>query len=392
MAVAPSHTVPKLAPRGRRLLGPGPSQVHPRVYSAMTQPMIGHLDPQFLEIMEQEQEMLRRVFRTENRLTLPVSGTGSAGMEAALVNLIEPGDEVLVGVAGYFAVRMAEIASRCGAVVHPLEKDWGEVFEAADVAAAFERFPHARLLCLVHGETSTGALQPLPEIGGLCRGADRLLLVDAVATLGGVELEVDAWDIDACYSGSQKCLSAPPGLAPLTLGPRAAEKLAARRTKVASWYLDISGLETYWRQGSRSYHHTAPVSMNYALHEALQLVLEEGLEARWARHSRHSRALVAGLEALGCRLFARPGRRLPVVNAVLVPPEVDEAAVRKRLLADYDIEVAGGLGPVAGKIWRIGLMGESATRDNVAALLGALETIIGRGGALQAAETAYQAD
>jgi alanine-glyoxylate transaminase/serine-glyoxylate transaminase/serine-pyruvate transaminase len=355
----------------------------------MTLPMIGHLDPQFLEIMSQEQAMLRRVFRTENRVTLPVSATGSGGMEASLVNVIEPGDEVIVGVAGYFAARMAEIASRCGAVVHRLDKAWGDCFETTEIAEAFHRHPRARILGLVHGETSTGALQPLAEIGALCRAEDRLFLVDAVATLGGVELEVDAWQIDVCYSGSQKCLSAPPGLAPLTLGARAAEKLKARKTKVASWYFDLTGLETYWTEGTRAYHHTAPVSMNYALHEALTLVLEEGIEARWARHLRHSRALVAGLEALGCRLFARAGRRMPVVNTVWVPEGVDEGAVRKRLMADYDIEMAGGLGEVAGKVWRVGLMGESSSRDNVAALLGALETILGRSGAVSAASAAY---
>ena len=380
---------PKLAPRARRLMGPGPSEVHPRVHAAMTLPMIGHLDPQFLEIMEQEQKMLRQVFRTENRLTLPVSATGSGGMEASLVNMIEPGEEIIVGVAGYFAARMAEIAARCRAVVHRLEKTWGDSFETAEIEEAFARHPNARILALVHGETSTGALQPLREIGALCRKQDRLLLVDAVATLGGVELEVDGWDIDVCYSGSQKCLSAPPGLAPLTLGPRAAAKLKGRKSKVASWYFDLSGLETYWTQGSRSYHHTAPVSMNYALHEALTLVLEEGVVERWERHKRHSRALVAGLEALGCRLYAREGRRMPVVNTVWVPPGVEDAVVRKRLMAEYDIEIAGGLGEVAGKVWRVGLMGESATQDNVAALLGALETVLERSGAWSAAATVY---
>lgn len=386
---AAAEILPKLAPRARRLMGPGPSELHPRVHAAMTLPMIGHLDPQFLEIMSQEQAMLRSVFRTENRLTLPVSATGSGGMEASLVNLIEPGDEAIIGVAGYFAARMAEIASRCGAVVHRLDKAWGDSFETGEIADAFHRHPRARILALVHGETSTGALQPLAEIGDLCRSQDRLLLVDAVATLGGVELEVDRWKIDVCYSGSQKCLSAPPGLAPLTLGPRAAEKLKTRRSKVASWYFDLTGLESYWTEGTRAYHHTAPVSMNYALHEALTLVLEEGIEARWARHRRHSRALVAGLEALGCRLFAREGRRMPVVNTVWVPEGVDEGAVRKRLMAEHDIEMAGGLGAVAGKVWRVGLMGESATRDNVAALLGALEGILARSGATSAASAVY---
>lgn len=373
---SPSPWPPVLAPQPRRLLGPGPSNVHPRVYAAMAQPMLGHLDPQFVAIMDQVQRMLRQVFCTENKLTLPVSGTGSAGMEAALVNLIEPGDEVVVCSAGYFALRMCDMVERMGGVLHKLERPWGETFSTAEVEAALDRHPRAELVAIVHGETSTGALQRLDELGALCRERDRLLLVDAVATLGGVELRVDDWRIDACYSGSQKCLSAPPGLAPLTFGPRAAERLRRRRGKVASWYFDLSGLESYWSEGKRTYHHTAPISMNYALHQALALVIEEGLEKRWARHLEHSRALVAGLEALGFRLFAREGGRMPVVNAVWIPDGLaDEAAVRRRLLDVHGIEIAGGLGAVAGKVWRIGLMGESCSRESVVALLGALQEI-----------------
>jgi alanine-glyoxylate transaminase/serine-glyoxylate transaminase/serine-pyruvate transaminase len=378
--------------RPRTLLGPGPSNVHPLVYAAMQTPVVGHLDPQFLEVMVETQEMLRAVFVTGNRLTLPVSGTGSAGMEASLVNLIERGDEALVCVAGYFAGRMCEMVERMGGVLHRLERPWGEVFTPEEVAAALERWPATRVVAVVHGETSTGALQPLPALGELCRSSGRLLIVDAVATLGGVELPVDEWQIDACYSGSQKCLSAPPGLAPLTFGPRAVERLRARSTKVASWYLDVSGLETYWTEGKRAYHHTAPVTMNYALHQALALVLAEGLPARFARHRLHSRALLAGIEVLGFTPLAAEGCRMPMVNALRVPAGVDEAGLRRRLMEEHSIEVAGGLGPLAGQIWRVGLMGESCTRHNVETLLAALEGMLpGADGRARAAAAAVYA-
>lgn len=391
MPADPEIVPPPLAIQPRRLLGPGPSNVHPSVVAAMAQPVVGHMDPQFLAVMAASQGMLRRIFGTENPWTLPVSGTGSAGMEAALVNLIEPGDSVLVASAGYFADRMAEMAGRLGAEVHRVERPWGEVFSVDDIAAACARWPATGLVAIVHGETSTGTLQPLSEIGRWCRESGRLFLVDAVATLGGVPLHTDAWEIDACYSGSQKCLSAPPGLAPLTFGPRAAERVRRRRGKVASWYFDLNGLETYWTSGQRAYHHTAPIAMNYALYQAARRVLEEGLPARWRRHQQLSDALVAGLATLGFRLFAAPGCRLPVVNAVWLPAGLDDGATRKRLLEHYGIEVAGGLGPTAGKIWRVGLMGDSCTRDNVFALLAALEETLAAGGGVSAAEASLAA-
>lgn len=367
---------PVLEPTGRLLLGPGPSMVHHRVTEALGKPLVGHLDPQFLHLMTEMQGMLRKVFRTTNPLTVAVSGTGSAGMEAAFVNLVEPGDEVLVCVNGVFGTRMTDVVERCGGVLRRIDRPWGEVFDPQEVAEAIERHPGVVMVAIVHAETSTGAHQPLEEIGRICAETGRLLLVDAVTSLGGTRLEIDGWGIDACYSGTQKCLSCPPGLAPVTFGPRAMEKLRRRKTKVASWYLDLSMIENYWNEGKRTYHHTAPISMNYALHQALSLVLEEGLESRFERHRRHSRALIAGLGALGFRPSAQEGHRLPMLNAVTIPEGLDEAAVRKRLLTDYDIEIGGGLGDLTGRIWRIGLMGESARRRSVLLLIAALEEIL----------------
>jgi len=385
-----------LDPQGRTLLGPGPSSVAPRVYEALSKPLVGHLDPQFLTIMDQTQAMMRAVMRTENRLTISVSGTGSSGMEAAFVNLVEPGDEVLVCVNGVFGNRMGDIVGRIGGTLRRIDRPWGEVFEVAEIEQALEQFPHVKIVAIVHAETSTGAHQPLEEIGALCRTRDKLLLVDAVTSLGGTELEVDAWNIDACYSGTQKCLSCPPGLAPLSLGPRAVAKLESRKTPVVSWYLDLSLIQSYWTDGKRAYHHTAPISMNYALHQALSLVLEEGLEARFERHRRNSRALVAGLRALGFELYAQEGHRLPMLNSVWIPSGIDDASTRRTLLDRYGIEIGAGLGEVAGKIWRIGLMGASSTRQNVIAFLAALEQILYENGKIQeigagleAASTAY---
>ena len=367
-------------PRGRLLMGPGPSGVHPRVLEALSSPMVGHLDPQFLALMDNIQEMLRRLFRTENRLTIAVSGTGSAGMESAFVNVVEPRDEVLVCVNGVFGNRMSDIVERIGGVLHRIDRPWGEVFDAAEIEEALERHPDVKVVAIVHAETSTGALQPLEEIGRLCREGGRLFLVDCVTSLGGERVEADAWNIDMAYSGTQKCLSCPPGLAPVTFSERALEKLKTRKSKVVSWYLDLSMIEKYWTAGERAYHHTAPISMNYALHEALCLVQEEGLEARWERHRRNSAVLVAGLEALGFRLFAQEGHRLPMLNAVWIPAGVDDAKFRKALLDEYDIEIGGGLGEVAGRIWRIGLMGETSSRENIMTFLGALETLLEREG------------
>lgn len=391
------RSLSRLEPSARLLLGPGPSNVHARVSEALAKPIVGHLDPQFLEIMDAIQEKLRQAFRTENRLTLALSGTGSAGMEATLVNLIEPGDEALVCVNGVFGNRMSDIVERIGGRLHRIDRPWGEVFDPDDVRAALDAHPDVRIVAIVHAETSTGAWQPIEEIGRLSRETDRLLIVDAVTSFCGVPVEVDGWGIDAVYSGTQKCLSCPPGLAPVSFSPRALEKIRARRTKPVSWYLDLGMIEKYWAESSRAYHHTAPIAMNYALYEALGLVEEEGLEARWKRHERNSRALVAGLESLGFRPFAAAGHRLPMLNSVWLPEGVDDRRLRSRLLDEYDIEVGAGLGELAGKIWRVGLMGESSREENVFRFLGALEELLWAekhadriGAGLEAASTAYR--
>jgi len=371
MTAPPS--VSELVPPARLLLGPGPSMVHPRVLRAMSTPLLGHLDPKFLEIMNDVQAQLRAAFRTGNPFTIAVSGTGSAGMEAALVNLIEPGDTALVVAAGVFGNRMADIVGRCGGKLVKLEVPWGETIEHARIEEALRKEGKVKVVALVHAETSTGAQQPIEGLGKLCHAHGALLVVDTVTSLGGIPVEVDAWEADAVYSGTQKCLSCPPGLAPLTLSPRALEAVKARKTKVQSWYLDAGMVADYWAEGKRVYHHTAPISMVYALREALRIVLEEGLEKRFARHARHSAALMAGLAALGCEPQAKEGRRLTSLNCVKVPAGVDEAAVRKTLLGEHDIEIGGGLGPLAGKVWRIGLMGESSRQENVLAVLAAIE-------------------
>ena len=377
-------------------MGPGPSNVHPRVVEALSKSLVGHLDPEFLRIMNETQEMLRSVMRTKNRLTISVSGTGSAGMEACLVNLLEPGDAILICVNGVFGARMRDIAERIGAMPHAIERPWGQVFDPGEIEEALKRHPEVRAVAIVNAETSTGAHQPLVEIGRLCREKDKLLIVDAVTSLGGAELLIDDWLIDACYSGTQKCLSCPPGLAPVTFGDRALERLRARKRKVASWYLDLSMIESYWTEGKRAYHHTAPISMNYALHQALAVVLEEGLEKCHSRHAVNGRALMAGLVALGFRPFAQEGRRLPMLASVWIPEGLEDQKLRRLLLDDYNIEIGGGLGQVAGKIWRIGLMGESSRRENVTAFLSALESLLfaaGRlkriGAGLEAAAGAY---
>jgi len=347
--------------------------VHPRVLRAMSTPLLGHLDPKFLEIMNEVQAQLRAVFRTQNPFTIAVSGTGSAGMEAALVNLIEPGDAVVVVVAGVFGMRMTDIVGRAGGRLVKLEVPWGETIEPGRVEDVLKKEGKVKAVALVHAETSTGAQQPIEELGKICHRHGALLVVDTVTSLGGVPVEVDGWEADAVYSGTQKCLSCPPGLAPLTLSARALEAVKARKTKVQSWYLDAGMVADYWAEGKRVYHHTAPISMVYALRESLRLVLEEGLEARFARHRRHSAALMAGVAALGCAPQAQEGRRLPSLNCVQVPAGIDEGAVRKYLLAEHSIEIGGGLGPLAGKVWRIGLMGESAKQENVLAVLAAIE-------------------
>lgn len=384
-----------LPPPDRLLLGPGPSMVHPRVLQAMSLPLVGHLDPAFLALMEDTKRLLRFAFRTSNELTLPISGTGSAGMETCLVNLLEPGDTAVVCINGVFGTRMADIVERCGARVQRVEAPWGDIVDPADVRKALRECGGAKLLAIVHAETSTGVLQPLEEISALAREAGVLFVVDTVTSLGGHEVDVDAWQIDACYSGTQKCLSCPPGLAPVSFSQRALDVLKARRTKVQSWYLDLTMLAQYWG-ADRVYHHTAPISMNYALNEALRLIEEEGLEARWRRHERNHAALRAGLAALGMQLASQEGHRLWTLNSVSIPEGVDDAAVRRLLLDEFQIEIGGGLGPLKGKTWRIGLMGESSRPANVLAVLGALGRVLPRcgrrvdpGAGVAAAENAY---
>jgi alanine-glyoxylate transaminase/serine-glyoxylate transaminase/serine-pyruvate transaminase len=358
----------------RILLGPGPSMVPPRVLRAMAHPLVGHLDPQFIAVMDDVQELLRFVLQTSNRLTIPVSGTGSAGMEAALCNFIEPGDSVLIGVNGYFGERLCDMASRYGAEVRRLERSWGDVFAVEDVEKALQDKP-AKLVALVHAETSTGALQPMDGMAEAVHRSGGLLVLDCVTSLGGVPVTIDAWDVDVAYSGTQKCLSCPPGLAPLTVSSRALQVLQERKTAVANWYLDLTVLQRYWGS-ERTYHHTAPVSMNYALREGLRLVWEEGLERRFERHRTNARLLWEGLEAIGLQPSVPLSHRLPTLTTVKIPEGVDEAVIRRRLLQEYNIEIAGGLGAFKGRVWRIGLMGYSSRRENVLLLTAAMEHLL----------------
>ncbi len=365
---------PELAMPPRILLGPGPSLVDPRVLRAMSEPVVGHLDPQFLKVMDRTQELLRLAFETANSLTLPLSGTGTAGMECAVANMVEPGDRVLVCVNGYFGGRIAEMARRYGGQVTILERHWGETFDAAEVRLALQQSP-AQVVAIVQAETSTGALQPLEEIAAAAHEAEALLLVDAVTSLGGVKVGVDERGIDICYSGSQKCLGCPPGMAPITLGERAKRKLEGRKTPVTNWYLDLGLLSKYWGS-ERVYHHTAPISMVYALYEGLRLLDEEGLENRWARHRRNAGLLWDGLERLGLELYVPVERRLPPLTTVRIPTGVDDLQVRRRLLEEFNIEISGGLGELKGKVWRIGLMGYSSRPELVELLLAALQKVL----------------
>lgn len=364
---------PALDPRQRTLLGPGPSTVPDRILRALSAPTLGHLDPQYIGYMDETCELMRQVFQTDNRLTFPVSGTGMAGMETVLVNLIEPGDEIIVCINGVFGGRMKDNASRMGATVHTVEVPWGETFTDEAIAEAVDKHPRAKMLGIVHAETSTGALQPIEGISKIVHDAGMLLAVDSVTSLGGHDLRVDQWNIDAIYSGTQKCLSCPPGLSPVSFSDAAIEVMNARKTPVQSWYLDISMLKNYYlSQGGsgRAYHHTAPVNMIYALREALAIVLEEGLPERFERHRAAHVMLREGLEQLG--LCYIPKNTLHTLNCVAVPEGINEAAIRKQLLEQYDIEIGGGLGVFAGKAWRIGLMGYGATTRNVQLLLAAL--------------------
>src|SRR5690348_7240190 len=363
-------------PAERILLGPGPSPVPQRVLRALGAPTLGHLDPEYLAIMDETCEMLRQVFRTNNALTFPVSGTGMAGMECLAANLIEPGDEVLVCINGVFGARMKDTMERCGAIAHTVEAPWGDIIAFEQVAAALERHPKTRIVGIVHAETSTGAHQPLKGLAELAHSRDALLVVDAVTSLGGHDVRVADWGIDAIYSGTQKCLSCPPGLAPVSFGERALARMDARKTKVQSWYLDVSMLRKYYLEGdgTRVYHHTAPVNMTYALHEALTIVMEEGLENRIARHTQMHQRLRAGLEAMGLQYI--PKQSLHTLNCVRIPEGADDLGVRRRLLDEYDIEIGAGLGPMAGKAWRIGLMGHGATLRNVDLVLTALREVL----------------
>ncbi len=365
---------PTLNPPVRVLMGPGPSDTHPRVLQALAKGTVGHLDPYYLEIMNGLQEMLRRLFRTKNPMTMAISGTGSAGMEAAVVNLIEPGDSMIVCVNGVFGGRMLDVAQRAGANVTKVEKPWGEVFTPDDVKAALAA-SKPKVVGIVMAETSTGAYQPIEEISKVVHAAGALLIVDAVTALGGVPVEVDGWNIDAIYSGTQKCLSCPPGLSPMSLSPRAMDVITSRKTKVQSWYLDVSMLANYWGQ-NRVYHHTGPINMTWGLYEALCLIHEEGLENCFARHLRNHRALKAGLAAIGIKYSAQEGHQLPMLNAVFIPEGVDDAAVRSALLNRFGIEIGAGLGAYKGKVWRIGLMGFGSRPANVLLFLSALEQLL----------------
>jgi len=369
-----------LCPPDRLLMGPGPSEVHPRVLQAMSTPLVGHLDPAFLELMNDVQDLLRYTFKTENRWTIPVSGTGSAAMEAAFTNLVEPGDTVLVPTNGYFGARMESMALRAGGDVRHVHAPWGRPLDPDDVCAALAEHRPA-VFAFVHAETSTGALQPdVAELTSAAHEAGALVIADTVTSLGGVELRVDEWNIDVAYSGGQKCLSCPPGASPLTLSDAAFEKIRSRKSPTRSWYLDVGLLESYWGD-DRSYHHTAPISNIYALREALRLVAEEGIEQCWSRHLHVAGALKAGARAMGLEMLPEDAWWLPSLNAVQVPSGIDAKAVTRRLLADHGIEIAGGLGDLAGKIFRIGCMGHACRPRNILLLLSTLGNALRQEGA-----------
>lgn len=361
-------------------MGPGPSDVHPRILEAMARPTIGHLDPEFIGFMDEMKSLLRYAFRTENQLTMPISGPGTAGMECCVDNLVEPGDKVVVCQNGVFGKRLHEMAVRAGADVITVDDPWGRAVTPEKLAATLKENSGVKVVAFVHAETSTGAKSDVKTLTGIAHRHDCLTIVDTVTSLGGVPLEVDEWEVDAAYSGSQKCLSCTPGLSPITLNDRALAAIRNRKKPVQSWFLDLGLVLSYWEGAKRSYHHTAPINPLYGLHEALVMLSEEGLENSWARHQRNHEALVAGLQTLNLDIFPPPGERLPNLNAVAVPEGVDEARVRGRLLNEYSIEVGAGLGPLAGKVWRVGLMGYSSRPENIHKFLDALETILGSEG------------
>lgn len=380
----------------RILLGPGPTIANPRVLKAMTTPMLGYLDADFVDIMDDTVALLRQVFGTQNSLTFPVSGTGTSGMETALINVIEPGDHVIVGINGYFGGRIAEIAERCGGVVTPVHGDWGDIIEPDQIAEACNKVS-PKLVAVVHGETSTGILQPLEEIIEIAHQNDALFLADCVTTLGGQPVSLDARGIDIAYSCTQKCLAGPPGLSPISFSDRAVEVIRNRKTKIQSFYMDVTLLEEYWMGDTRKYHHTLSMTLVYALREALRIVVEEGEEARYERHEHNARALIAGAEVIGLEPAASENHRLPMLTTLRIPNGVDDATVRKRLIQDYNIEIGGGLGIFAGKAWRIGLMGDAANEQYVLLVLNAIEKLLGEvghsvepGTAVRAAAAVYQ--
>ena len=382
-------------PGERLLMGPGPSDVPARVLQALAAPCIGHLDPYFLATMNETQQLLRHLFQTGNALTMPVSATGSAGMEACFVNLVECGDEVVVAVNGVFGTRMCDIVTRIGGKLIRVDGEWGRAIDPAAVEKAVTSCT-PKVVAVVHAETSTGACTPLEEISRIAHTAGALFLVDCVTSLGGMDVPIDALAVDAAYSGTQKCISCPPGLSPVTFSPEAIKALERRKHPVVSWYLDLGMVRDYWGN-ERKYHHTAPVNMVYAIREALRIIAEEGLETRFARHRLNHRALVAGIEAMGLAMLVPEKERLPMLNAVRIPEGVNDARVRKALLTDFAIEIGGGLGQFAGKVWRVGLMGHSCRRKNVFLFLAALETVLkpegfkARPGAIEAATAVYAA-
>ncbi|ALP52747.1 alanine--glyoxylate aminotransferase [Candidatus Tenderia electrophaga] len=372
-------TTKSFHPPQRTLMGPGPSDVNPRILEAMSRPTIGHLDPVFVAMMDEMKELLKYAFQTQNELTMPVSAPGSAGMETCFVNLVEPGDKVIVCQNGVFGGRMKENVERCGGTAVMVEDDWGKAVDPNKVEEALKANPDAKIVAFVHAETSTGAQSDAKTLTEIAHRHDCLTIVDAVTSLGGTPLRVDDWAIDAIYSGTQKCLSCTPGLSPVSFSERALEKIRKRSSKVQSWFLDLNLVMGYWGgAGKRAYHHTAPINALYGLHEALVILKEEGLENAWARHAKHHQALRAGLEAMGLNFVVHAEERLPQLNAVTIPEGVDDAAVRTTLLKDYSLEIGAGLGVMAGKVWRIGLMGHACNARNVYLCLGALDDVLGR--------------
>ncbi len=369
-------------PPARTLMGPGPSDVPARVLEALSRPTIGHLDPAFVTMMDEVKELLQYAFQTGNALTMPVSAPGSAGMETCFANLVEPGDKVIVCQNGVFGGRMKENVERCGGVAVVVEDPWGEAINAGKLEDALKAHKDARIVAMVHAETSTGAQSDVAKLVKLAHAHDCLTIVDAVTSLGGTPVKVDEWGIDAIYSGSQKCLSCTPGLSPISFNERALEKVRNRKSKVQSWFLDLNLVMGYWGEGAkRAYHHTAPINALYSLHEALLILREEGLDRAWDRHYKNHLALRAGLEAMGLLFVVNKADRLPQLNAVTIPEGVDDAKVRSRLLKEYNLEIGAGLGALAGKVWRIGLMGHSSRAENILLCIGALESVLGDMGA-----------